>query len=407
MRTLWRRLLIKALPSLTEHLELVPHKKYKPRPSLKPDFEQLETRFMPAVINFASGSYSVLEDAGKITLTLSLDSPANNTSVTVGVSGGTATSGDDYRLPLTSINFPSGAYSTTLDLYVTDDDLSELSETVVLQLSNPSSGDSLGLVSSSTVTVTNQTPTTWLLTPQANRLTDPFQGDWWSFGRALYAPADGDLRVTHPLTFGRAQVGATDAWGRAGPAASLVYRASAADGRPVAEAVLSGTTANPASLTWDGTTVNSPGSVEGKVYSIALTPTGTSSGAQAWSGTLVATFSIRGDIRRTAVGTAPSAGSGTAIAAGWGIAGVDRLELTHSAGVVWVYGAGGGRYFTGTGGTYTSPAGDFGTLVKNGDNTFTYTALDQLRGSSTPAESSRRSLTHTACHEPLPTPADC
>jgi YD repeat-containing protein len=69
---------------------------------------------------------------------------------------------------------------------------------------------------------------------------------------------------------------------------------------------------------------------------------------------------------------------------GWSIAGLDRLYV-DSTGVLRIYGSGGTRYFTGTGPSYTSPANDFGTLVKNGDGSFTYTAKDQTKWNFTSA----------------------
>src|SRR5207253_3073536 len=61
---------------------------------------------------------------------------------------------------------------------------------------------------------------------------------------------------------------------------------------------------------------------------------------------------------------------------GWTLAGMDQL-VSISGGVIWVYGSGGFRVFTGTSGTLTNPANDFGTLVKNGDGSYTYTGKDQ------------------------------
>src|SRR5262249_46251716 len=44
-------------------------------------------------------------------------------------------------------------------------------------------------------------------------------------------------------------------------------------------------------------------------------------------------------------------------------------------GVLWVTGAGDSRFFAhGSNGAFTSPAGDFGTLVENGDGSFTYSS---------------------------------
>src|SRR5262249_33012426 len=64
---------------------------------------------------------------------------------------------------------------------------------------------------------------------------------------------------------------------------------------------------------------------------------------------------------------------------GWSLAGVDQL-LTDTNGIWWVYGNHGTRYFkSGPNNTYISPANDLGTLVKNVDNSYTYTAKDQTR----------------------------
>src|SRR5262249_5358136 len=64
---------------------------------------------------------------------------------------------------------------------------------------------------------------------------------------------------------------------------------------------------------------------------------------------------------------------------GWSLEGLDSLVIDGS-GALYVYGGtGGARYFTGTSGTYTNPANDFGTFVKNLDNSFTYTAYDQTK----------------------------
>ena len=50
--------------------------------------------------------------------------------------------------------------------------------------------------------------------------------------------------------------------------------------------------------------------------------------------------------------------------------------------MLWVNGSGDARFFSGSGTgaqTYSSPAEDFGTLVRNSDLTFTYTAKDQTK----------------------------
>jgi RHS repeat-associated protein len=64
---------------------------------------------------------------------------------------------------------------------------------------------------------------------------------------------------------------------------------------------------------------------------------------------------------------------------GWSLAGLDKLVIGGS-GVGWVYGTGGTRYFIAlTGGAFLSPPNDFGSLQQNLDNSYTYTAKNQVK----------------------------
>src|SRR5207248_10344189 len=140
-------------------------------------------------------------------------------------------------------------------------------------------------------------------------------------------------------------------------------------------------------LTWNNgtpqTAVNfsTTGHSAGDVYLLdaQVASAVTSTGAYPWSITITATVSGN-PINRTVSGTAyvVVSPSTNPLLVGWSIAGVDQL-VTISGGIMWVYGAGGYRVFTGSGPTYVSPPNDFGTLVKNGDNTFTYTSKDQWK----------------------------
>ena len=142
-------------------------------------------------------------------------------------------------------------------------------------------------------------------------------------------------------------------------------------------------------LTWNNgtpqTAVNfsTTGHSAGDVYlldaQVSSANAPTSTGAYPWS--LTITASVDGNpVTRTLSGTAyvVVSPSNAPTYVGWSIAGVDQL-VSVSGGVIYVYGSGGYRVFTGSGPTYTSPANDFGTLVKNGDNTFTYTSKDQWK----------------------------
>src|SRR5262249_42360803 len=105
-----------------------------------------------------------------------------------------------------------------------------------------------------------------------------------------------------------------------------------------------------------------------------------STGNYPWSVQLTATLT-GGNIVRTSSGNSlvTANGASDAFGYGWSLAGLDSL-VSDSNGVMWVSGSGGARYFQkGPSTTYISPANDFGTLVKNGDGSFTYTAKDQSK----------------------------
>ena len=68
------------------------------------------------------------------------------------------------------------------------------------------------------------------------------------------------------------------------------------------------------------------------------------------------------------------------IGQGWSVGGTAQLFPDGQGGYFWVAGDGGIRDFqAGNGTTFVSPPNDFGTLVKNGNGTFTYTDPQQVK----------------------------
>ena len=140
-----------------------------------------------------------------------------------------------------------------------------------------------------------------------------------------------------------------------------------------------------ASFTWNGgspgswTSVTSPASGDTRwVYGFQASSS-VSTGLYPWSIDVREHFGDLGDVTRTYSGTALVVANSGAFGQGWSVDGFNQL-VAVSGGMMMVYGGdGSARLFTGSGGTYTSPANDYGTLVKNGNNTYTYTAKDQTQ----------------------------
>jgi len=89
-------------------------------------------------VGFSSGAYSVNEDAGSATITVTLDS-ASPLTVTVEytTSGGTATAGEDYAASGGALTFAPDETMQTFSVTIIDDAAFEGDETVELQLVNP------------------------------------------------------------------------------------------------------------------------------------------------------------------------------------------------------------------------------------------------------------------------------
>jgi RHS repeat-associated protein len=137
-----------------------------------------------------------------------------------------------------------------------------------------------------------------------------------------------------------------------------------------------------ATLTWNGAaqaskTFSGGGGADGDVLTIGLqAPTVSTTGRYPWSVAL----SGGGHSGSVSGVTYVVAEDSSALGAGWTFAGLDQLvsisaDANGPAGQLRIYGNGGWRFYSGTS-SFTSPAGDPGTLVKNGDNTFTYLLPD-------------------------------
>ncbi len=216
------------------------------------------------------------------------------------------------------------------------------------------------------------------------------------FGTGSASPQTGDYSTQVPLDFGQNGSLGTDDSPLAGGQTALVYHSDAVSVYPIVETTFatdaggSVPTTLKAQLTWNGSalgwvTFGTSGHSAGDVYDLALQDTSavTSTGNYSWSVEVEATLPGGATIDRTDSGTASVVveGSGDAFGYGWGLAGFDNL-VSVTNGYVWVYGAGGSRFFYDPKGGLNPPVASVGstsdptTGVKNQDNSTTWTAAD-------------------------------
>ncbi len=112
----------------------------------------------PANVAFSAPTYSVNENGGSATITVTLEAASPFTAtVNFAASDGTATSGSDYVASSGTLTFTPGVTSRTFTVPIIDDALFEGNETVNLSLSG-ATGAALGVPNSAVLTIVDNDP---------------------------------------------------------------------------------------------------------------------------------------------------------------------------------------------------------------------------------------------------------
>jgi YD repeat-containing protein len=172
---------------------------------------------------------------------------------------------------------------------------------------------------------------------------------------------------------------------------ALVYDSAAADPRPILHAYLQtdSAAALPSTitvqLTWDGVPQQSKvygtsGIVPGEWVVAAVQAPLSTTGRHRWKVDVTLNYGTPIVLTREGITYAVDLRN-SPYGPGWSFSMIERLidipqDAYGPAGQLRLFGTGGWRFYEGTSGTLTGPAWDFGSLVKNGNGTFTYTAVD-------------------------------
>ena len=232
----------------------------------------------------------------------------------------------------------------------------------------------------------NASTSSWQL--QAGpRSFDPSQGYLVPIGEAQVDPNSGALILSQPLDFSRSDSG------RAFDSPSLVYNSSTVNNRPIIDATLASSPSDPvptsivATLTIDGTaqapvTFSTTGHQPGDTYLVAVqAATSLSTGIHTWQLEVDSYLPGGSVVVRTQTGQLGAVDRSQSSFGGWSLSDLNQLFQDPATGnVLWVSGQGESQIFTSNGnGTFTSPSGDFGTLVQDPTTQdFTYTTPQQL-----------------------------
>lgn len=113
----------------------------------------------PGVLSFNASSYTVTEDDGSLTVTVTRTNGSEGAiAVIYSTSDGSAVAGNDYTAVSGSLSWANGeTASKTFTVPVNTDLDVESDETIQLQLSSPSGGATLGSIATATVTLQNTT----------------------------------------------------------------------------------------------------------------------------------------------------------------------------------------------------------------------------------------------------------
>ncbi len=111
---------------------------------------------VPGTLGFDPASYSVAENGGAITLTVTRTvGNAGAVSVAWDTVNGSATSPSDFTGASGVLNFASGETSKTFSITIVDDIIIDPSEQFAVVLTNPTNGATLGAANTATVSITD------------------------------------------------------------------------------------------------------------------------------------------------------------------------------------------------------------------------------------------------------------
>jgi subtilisin family serine protease len=108
-------------------------------------------------LQFSSATYSIIEDGGQVTLTVTRTGSSNGAvSVDYATSDDTATASDDYTQTSDTLNWADGDDADKpIPVDIIDDSLLESDETFIVSLANPTGGAELGTPDTALVTITD------------------------------------------------------------------------------------------------------------------------------------------------------------------------------------------------------------------------------------------------------------
>jgi glucose/arabinose dehydrogenase len=151
-----------------------------------------ETAGQPGAFQFNAPSYSLTENGGTLTVTVTRTGGTNGAvSIQYATSNGTATAGSDYTAASGTLTFANGEASKTFTVAVLDDTATEGNETVNLTLSNPTGGATLGTPAAVTFTIVDNESAPGVVLPAG--FTQSVVATGLSSGTALAAAPDGRI----------------------------------------------------------------------------------------------------------------------------------------------------------------------------------------------------------------------